>query len=525
MGRFVGVSLALAIAMTGGPPAAAQQDIEALKAQAIAYVDGKAKLNQEIIDTLFSFAEPAFEEEETGRYLTKILKDEGFTIQLGVGGMPTAWVATWTNGTGGPGLSFISDVDGLRGVSQKPGVLANEPLVEGGDGHGEGHNTGMAVSILGALATKKIMQEQGIAGTLQIWPGIAEEVLGAKAFYVRAGVFKGIDVVLANHVGRDLMSVWGQEGSLGLISMEYRFKGTTAHAAGDPWDGRSALDAVELMNAGWNYRREHLRPEQRSHYVITQGGDQPNVVPGEATVWYYFRNVDAKSVDEMRQIADRIATGASQMTDTSWSRRILGSAWPRHNNKVIGEVYDANIVRVGMPQWSADDQAYAKAVQTALGAPVLGLKTEVTEMAKPGRPGGSGSDDIGTVMWTLPTARLYYPANIQGLKGHSWEAALASATPIAHKGALAGAKVTALTAIDFLLKPDLIAQAKAYFTDVQTKDIKYYPLEDPTDVPAIWVNAEADTRNRPQQRKFYYDAKKYRTYLDQLGVKYPVLTK
>ncbi|MGV3652110.1 MAG: amidohydrolase [Devosia sp.] len=509
-----------------GLGAAQERDADAIKQELKTVVDDKAKLTQEIVDSIFSFAEVAHHERESLDYLTGLLEAEGFTIEIGIRGMPTAWVATWSNGTGKPAISFNSDVDGLPGLSQKPGVLDYEPLVEGGNGHGEGHNTGIAVSIIGALAVKHMMERENIDGTLQIWPGIAEEALAAKMWFVEAGVLDDMDVVLSNHVGNGLSTSWGLQNSMAMVSVEYSFEGVTAHGATGPWLGRSALDAVELMNAGWNFRREHLHPNQRSHYVISNGGLQPNIVPGNAAVWYYFRNTDANLVNEMLEIADGIAEGATMMTGTTWSRRILGSAWPSHGNQILAETQYANILDVGMPDWSEDDQAYAKAVQEAVGAAVIGLRTEVGQLSGPVEQVGAGaSDDIGQVMWSLPTVRLSYPANIAGTRTHSWEAALAVATPIAHKGALAGAKVTALTAMDLLLNPELIDQAKDYFTNVQTKDIQYFPFEGPDDSPSIHLNKENDARNRPQQEAFYYDPSRHETYLEQLGVTYPMLAK
>src|SRR5581483_5739699 len=212
----------------------------------------------------------------------------------------------------------------------------------GAPGHGEGHNSGEVLNFLALVAVKRAMQREHIQGTLKMWPGIAEEQLGTKAYYVRAGVFKDVDIVLFAHVGNNLESNWGANGS-GLISVEYTFQGESAHAAGAPWRGRSALDAVELMDVGWNFRREHLRLQQRSHYVIPNGGDQPNVVPSNASVWYFFREMDYPHIKELWEIGDRMAQGAGLMTNTSYTSRVLGSAWPAHFNRPIAEDMYENI--------------------------------------------------------------------------------------------------------------------------------------------------------------------------------------
>jgi aminobenzoyl-glutamate utilization protein B len=317
---------------------------------------------------------------------------------------------------------------------------------------------------------------------------------------------------------------YGPASGTGLVSVEYSFEGVAAHAANVPWRGRSALDAVELMNVGWNYRREHLNPLQRSHYVITNGGDQPNVVPPTAAVWYFLREIDARGIRENAEILDRIAQGAALMTDTTMKRRVVGAAYPRHFNKPIALAMQANIDAVGLPQWSNDDQRFARAVQKFMGADEAGLVTELSGIEEPSpQPVSGGSDDIGDVSWVVPTVTLRYPANIGGIIGHHWSSAMAMATPIAHKGATAGAKVQALTTLDLMTKPTLITQAWDYFRNVQTKDIKYFPLMRPEDKPPIWMNKVLMDRVRPEMKKFYYDPTKYKTYLDQLGIKYPMV--
>ena len=218
-------------------------------------------------------------------------------------------------------------------ASQKPGVAYRAPLIEGAPGHGEGHNSGNAVNIAAALAVKQIMEREKLPGTLVLWPGVAEELLATKAWYVREGLFKDVDVCLFAHVSDNLAVSWGQGGGTGLVSVEYTFTGESAHSAGAPWRGRSALDAVELMNIGWNYHREHMRLQQRSHYVVTDGGHQPNVVPPIATVWYYFRETSYPQIKAMWDAGDKMAEGAALMTNTKWTSRILGAAWPQHMNK------------------------------------------------------------------------------------------------------------------------------------------------------------------------------------------------
>jgi aminobenzoyl-glutamate utilization protein B len=426
-------------------------------------------------------------------------------------------------------IALGSDIDDIPQASQKPGVAYHDPIVAGAPGHGEGHNSGLPLQITAALAVKKAMEREKLPGTLVIWPGVAEELLAGKAYLVRAGVFKDVDVCIFAHVSEGFSVRWGEPtASSGLISIEYTFTGESAHSAGAPWRGRSALDAVELMNVGWNYRREHLRLQQRSHYVITKGGDQPNVVPRNASVWYFLRETEYPRIKEMREIADRIAKGAALMTDTEVTSRVIGSAWPQHFNRPVAEAMHANISAVGMPQWDAADQQLARAVQKELGQPERGLAQQAGPLSGAVVAEdnyGGGSDDIGDVSWTVPTVTIRYPSNIPGLPGHHWSSAIASATPIAHKGATAGAKAVAMTVVDLLLREELVAQAWDYFRTVQTRDRKYEPLIAPTDLPDTTMNAKTMEQYRPELAKHYYDPTKYKTYLEQLGITYPTVRK
>jgi aminobenzoyl-glutamate utilization protein B len=487
-------------------------------------VEKMAKQSQVMVDMVFSFGELGFHEVETSKYLTGVLRKEGFRVEHGIAGIPTAWVATW--GSGKPVIALGSDVDCIPQASQKPGVAYHDPLIEGAPGHGEGHNSGVPLNITAAIAVKRLMERAKLPGTIKIWPGVAEELVAGKAYFVRAGVFKDVDVVLFTHVGNNLSTSWGQSDATGLVSVEYTFKGESAHAAGAPWQGRSALDAVELMNTGWNYKREHLRTQQRSHYVITNGGDQPNVVPQVASVWYYFRELDFEHIKELRATGDSMAQGAATMTNTTVTSRVLGSAWPQHFNKPLAEAMYENIKQVGLPKWSEDDQTLAKALQKEIKARERGLPTELEQLRGPvpeeQRTRG-GSDDIGDVSWNVPTVTLRYPSNIPGLPGHNWANAVTMATPIAHKGVTAGAKVIAMTLIDLLTKPELVEQSWGYFRDVQTKDRKYEPLISADDKPPIWLNKRTMDTYREQMRKYYYDPSKYKTYLEQLGIKYPTV--
>ena len=407
----------LAFAMgAAAVPAHAQDELASWKNEVVDAVEAKSKLTQEIVDQVFSFAELGFQEFETSAYLVELLRGEGFTVEEGVAGIPTAWVASW--GSGEPVISLGTDIDNIPKASQTPGVACALPLVEGAPGHGEGHNAGQAVNITAALAVKELMEREGLPGTIRIWPGVAEELVATKAHYVRAGMFDDVDIVLYAHVSSNLGTSWGITPGTGLISAQFNFEGESAHAGGAPWRGRSAADAVTLMEVGWNFRREHIRPQARSHSVIVDGGDQPNVVPSRASIWYYFRERNYPEIQALFDVGDSIAQGAAMMTGTRLtSVNVVGSAWPGHFNKVIAETMHENIRRMGLPTWSEADHELARAVQAEVSGPVQGLATEISPLrpalTEAERQAGY-ADDIGDVSWNVPTANVGLPVEHPG---------------------------------------------------------------------------------------------------------------
>ncbi len=484
-------------------------------------VQARAGLGREIVDKLFSFGELGMQEFATFDYLVSLLRENGFEVEEGIVGIPTAWWATW--GSGSPVIALGSDIDGIPRASQKPGVAYHDPIVADAPGHGEGHNSGKAVTIMAALALKEVMEEEGIEGTIALWPGVAEEQLATKAWYVRDGYFDDVDATIFTHVSNNLGVSWGGNRGSGLVSVEFYFEGEAAHGA-SPWRGRSALDAVELLSVGWNYWREHMRPLQRSHSVITDGGDQPNVVPPFASVWYYVREVDFEHLRENFDAILRIAEGAAMMTETEMSYRIIGQAAPRHFSRPIAEAMGPHIDAVGLPEWSREDLALAKAVQLEVGSEPTGLNTEATGVrGPPEEPTSGGSDDIGDISWAVPTVTLGFPSNMPGLQGHHWSNSITMATPIAHKGVEAGARVLARTALEMYLRPEIVADAWDYFENVQSEEQEYYSFIGPDDPPATHLNRETMDRFRPELEPFHYDETRYGTYLEQLGIEYPTL--
>jgi aminobenzoyl-glutamate utilization protein B len=496
-----------------------QPETKVVKQAAMEMALGRARFTQQMVDSIFSFAELGYQEVETSRYITGLLEKNGFRVTRGVAGLDTGWIAEW--GSGKPVIGLMADIDGLPETSQTPGVAYHKPLVDGAPGHGEGHNAGQALQVTAALVAKDLMERYKIQGTIRVYPGVAEELIGSRTFMVNAGLFKDVDAMLSAHISSDFGVTWGPAGT-GLVSVEYTFHGRSAHGA-TPWNGRSALDAVELMNIGWNYRREHLRTEQRSHYVVTAGGDQPNVVPPIAKVWYYFREWDYPRIQEMHAIGTRIAQGAAAMTDTTMEERVLGAAWPGMFNRPIAEALGRNIAAVGMPKWSEADQTLARAAQKEISVELKGLKSDLFGV-KDGNQAEKmyGSDDIAEVGWNIPTVVLRYPGNIPGMIGHHWSSGIAMATPIAHKGATAGAAAQAMTVIDLMLDPSLLAEARKFFAE-QTRETKWKSLIPVETKPPTYLNRDRQQKYRPALERLYFDSSRYSTYLEQLGVQYPTV--
>jgi aminobenzoyl-glutamate utilization protein B len=508
------------LALLWTTPLVAQRapNADRLKQEAFGVVDSNADRLGRLNDAIFSYSEIGFQEFKTIALVTKTLTDAGFKVETGVAGMPTAYMATY--GSGHPVLGLMSDFDGVPGASQKPTALVHDPIVEGAPGHGEGHNTHQPTLIGAALAMKAIMDKHKLPGTVIVYGGPAEELLASRGYMVNAGLFKNVDAMLDVHVGSQFGTSHGLN-NFANVSVQWTFKGKQAHGA-MPWQGRSALDAVQLMDVGVNMMREHgYEPEDaRLHNVIPDGGKQPNVVPAEATVWYYFRAKSPEIVISLLDWSRDIAKGAAMSTRTQVSERILSGSWPFNGNKALAELVTRNIKLVGMPKWSADDEAFARAFQKAMGAPIEGLPTEVDE-PKSDRQGASTSD-AGDISWNVPYIRMYIPAKPEGaLAGHHWSAGIGPATPIAHKGIVAGAKALAASMIDMMVDPTALPTIKADFKQQLAKWPAWKTLIPPESTPPIHLNKEEMARYRPALAKSEYDPKSRKTYLEFMGAAYP----
>ena len=468
---------------------------------ALKVVERNSKAIALLGDNIYYFAELGMQEFETAKLMTEILERAGFKVERGISGMPTAFMATY--GSGRPVIAIHTEYDTTPGNSQTPGVPEHKPLVEGAPGHAEGHNVNAAVMVGAAFAIKKTMDEFKLPGTLKIFGAPAEELLIPRPYFVRDGYFKDVDVAFHTHIGDALRTEYGLR-QYALISAEFTFKGESAHAASAPWAGRDALDAAELMSIGFDKLREHLEPTHRSHRVITQGGDQPNVIPASAKIWWFFRETTIDRAQANFEKARRIAEGAALMTNTEQSVQVFSAIWPTRGNRTLAEVTQKNIELVGMPRWTDQEHALARAVQRTMKVKEEGLQREISPLRESRQ--AASSNDAGEVTWIVPTGRVTFPGNIPGIPFHHWAAGVVPATSIAHKAAVAGAKVLAASVLDFMTHPGLVEEAKATFKK-ETAGFQYKSFLPPDQKPPIHLNKELMERYRPALSKHYLKEK------------------
>ncbi|MCZ6906525.1 MAG: amidohydrolase [Deltaproteobacteria bacterium] len=449
-------------------------------------------------DNIFYFAELGMQEFETSGLMIRILEEAGFRVERNISGMPTAFMATY--GSGKPVIALHTEFDATPASSQVTGVAEPRSITEGAPGHTEGHNVNAAVLIGAAFAVKKAMDEFKLPGTLKVFGAPAEEQLVSRPFFVRDGYFKDVDVAIHDHIGGEFGTLYGLR-QYALISAEFTFKGVSAHAATAPWKARDALDAVVLMDIGFDKLREHLEPTQRSHRVITDGGDQPNVIPNRATIWWFFRESTAEKAQAIFEKAKRVAEGAAIMTGTTFSVNVLSAVWPTRANKTMAEVIHQNVELVGMPKWTETEQKLARELQSKEQLKPIGLRPEISPLREETNQSTSANDS-GEVTWVVPSGRLTFPANIPGITFHHWAAGVALATSIAHKGAVAGAKTMAASTIDLLLDTTLVAKAKETFKE-EIADVEYKPLLPPDQKPPLELNKAIMERYRSLMQKHY----------------------
>jgi len=443
------------------------------KEKALSWISENESRIIEVSDKIWEFAELGLQEFKSSALLADELRKAGFKVEMGVAGMPTAFVATC--GSGRPAIGIMGEYDALGGVSQKV-VPWKEPVVEGAPGHGCGHNIHGTSGMAAAVATKVAMEAFGMKGTVKFFGTPAEETAGGKVYMVRDGVFDGLDAVLSHHPGS--MNTGGYSGNNAVNDAKFHFYGVSSHAAGSPEQGRSAIDAVELMNIGVNYLREHVIQEARMHYVVTSGGDQPNVVPAYACSWYYIRAPERDQVEQIYSRVIEVAKGAAMMTGTTVKVEFVSGLYNKILNRALNDLIISNMREIGPPQYAEDEVKFAKEISKTITA-----ETKRDWLRKSKRPDweklldveldrtvpdtwerwGAGSTDVSDVSWKTPAMELTTSTFVLGSPGHSWQNTAQSGMGIGHKSLIFAAKAMSACAIDLLTKPDLLKKIREEF--------------------------------------------------------------
>jgi aminobenzoyl-glutamate utilization protein B len=443
------------------------------KTEVFKRVDATKSVYEDIALKIWDYAEIGYQEVKSSALLQDQLKKEGFTVQSGVAGIPTAFIATY--GSGKPVVGILAEYDALPGVSQE--ALPEKKERPGGKaGHACGHNLFGAASIQSAVAAKDWLKATGKKGTIRVYGTPAEEGGSGKVYMVRGGLFKDVDVAVHWHPGdRNAVSM---ASSLANKSGKFRFRGIASHAAGSPERGRSALDGVEAMNHMVNLMREHVPDSTRMHYVITRGGEAPNVVPAFAEVYYYVRSPNREIVAEIWERVEKAATGAALGTGTKVDWEVTGGVYELLPNEVLGRAMQENLSAVGGVTYTAEERAFAvKIGQTVFGKPPAPEAVSVVTPFNPNPPRESGgSTDVGDVSWAVPTVGLRTATFAPGTPGHSWQAVACGGSTLGLKGMNVAAKSMAGMIVDLMTKPELITQATSEFTRRRGGDFKYTAL-------------------------------------------------
>ena len=468
------------------------------KALCFDYLDRNAKAIATLNDSIFYFAELGMQEIKTAGLMCELLEKAGFKVERGISGFASGFCATY--GTGALVIAIHTEYDANPDNSQASGVAEQRAIVEGAPGHCEGHNVNGAVLVASALAAKAAIDTFGLTGTLKVFGAPAEEQLISRPYFVRDGWFDDVDVAFADHIGAGMSVGYGLIQSA-LVSASFTFHGETAHAGVVPWKGRDALDGVVLMDMGLAQYREHMTPSMRAQRVITNGGDQPNVIPRTAAVWWMFRDSSAEGALKLFEQAKKIAEGAALMTNTSVSVDVISAVWPVRGNRTLAELFQREIELVGVPDWTKEEDDLARAVQAKARVPVEGLKRTIDGLKGPAvqQP---AANDAGDISWKVPMVKFHFPGSIPHINFHHWAAGVPLATSIAHKGALAGAKVMAAAIVECLKSPAIVAEAKRTFKD-EIGSVEYRPLLPSDQNPPVDLNRAMMDKYRSLMEKHY----------------------
>ncbi len=433
--------------------------LTSLKKEALAWLDAASSDLAQLNDDIWRAAEVAMEEYESSEALASFLEKHGFAVERGSAEMPTAFVGVY--GSGQPVIGILAEYDALPSLSQEA-VPTKRPIIEGGPGHGCGHNIFGVASAAAAVAAKEVMAHHQISGTLKVFGCPAEETVEGKVFMARAGIFDGLSCCIQWHPSSE--NAVSLESSNALNQFELEFFGRTAHSAGDPWHGRSALDAIELTDIALNFLREHLKPTARIHYVIQDGGKAPNIVPDYARAWYYVRDIDRESVEKDYERVLKIIDGAAKMTETTYKVRFKSGVHETLPNRAGSEAVYANFLMIGPPEFNEEEQSFATKIQKEIGVEEKGLNTKIEPFSYPEKSWGSGSTDVAEVSWLTPTTSLGVAFTPIGTPGHHWASVACGGMSIGHKCLATAAKVMAASCLDFLSRPELIKKMRDEWT-------------------------------------------------------------
>lgn len=431
--------------------------------------------------------EGPYHEYKASMWTAEVLAKHGFKVIKGAGGIPTAIKASF--GDGHPVIGFLGEYDALPGLSQEKSEV-QEPISGQEYGHGCGHNLLCAANVGAVIALKAQMEKKQIPGTIIFYGCPAEEVLTGKPFMARAGLFDELDVALAFHPMECNMTTYGNMTAVNMA--KFHFKGVSAHASADPYNGRSALDAVELMNVGANYLREHIKPDVKVHYMITECGTVPNIVPDKACVWYFVRATEREEVEAVYERVVKIAKGAALMTETELSIEFLGGCYNTLNNKTLEDVVHQAMLDIPQEEWTTEEIEFAARLNASFEKSKMDRQeqyhlpenTEIHSGVLPMLSCGDGSSsDVGDVAHIVPTAFFTTACSNLGAPGHHWHVTACSAHSIGQKGMLYGAKILAKSALDILTTPDILVRAKEEFKEeIKGKSYKC-PIPDEMKIP------------------------------------------
>lgn len=451
------LSSGLLAARPAARPPVSEPSVEALKAQALQELQRHYPDYRQTALQIWNYAEVGYKETKSSALLQKMLREQGFAVQAGVAGIPTAFVATY--GSGKPVIGLLAEFDALPGLSQQA-VGTKTPIAGQDAGHGCGHNLFGTASVAAGVELKKLLQEGKLHGTIKVYGTPAEEGGSGKVYMVRAGLFNGVDAVVHWHPGNENRAM--MNNYLANTSAKFRFHGIASHAAMSPERGRSALDAVEAMDHMVNMMREHVPQETRIHYVITNGGKAPNVVPDFAEVYYYVRHPNRDQVKDVFARVVKAAEGAALGTGTTMDYEVIGGTHDLLLNETLARALQRNLEQVGGVAYTPQEVGFGQQIQSSLGFAVPAVETAAAVSPFTTRDGG-GSTDVGDVSYVVPTVGLEAATWFPGTPAHSWQAVACSGTEVGTKGMLVAAKTMALTAIDLFADAALLAKAQAEF--------------------------------------------------------------